>query len=187
MNQRATAIRSETLDQIFAYHLDQSLAVLTPSDYPMVRHQVLRDSGIRNPELIDELSSTGISIAAIYVLTLAPIVHFAWSDESITSIKRKKIMQAVHRRGIAKNSTGWLLLESWLRRQPDCSLFRIWQDYAGALKWIMSVNSYKSLNSILVSQVEALISVTANGFGLLGASTRQTTTLVQIKEAFAPT
>ena len=155
----------------------------------MVTRQTAADPITRNlvfdRDLSRQLAAMKIPEAAVQILALAPLAYAAWTNGTPSAAKRELALKAAHLKGIATDSISYQLLEDWLCHRPDPTLITVWQDYLGALKWILSEESLNSLQQTTMERTRAVLRATSSCFGIGEFADNHQLVLSKIKSAFS--
>ena len=79
--------------------------------------------GIRDQELVRELSDAGFDIDTFRVLYLVPLIEVAWSDGDVSSSEREKLLEIARLHGIKAGSAAHERLGTWLSERPSPRFF----------------------------------------------------------------
>lgn len=79
--------------------------------------------GIRDQELVRELSDAGFDIDTFRVLYLVPLIEVAWSDGDVSSSEREKLLEIASLHGIKAGSGAHERLRAWLSERPSQRFF----------------------------------------------------------------
>jgi hypothetical protein len=80
-------------------------------------------SGLRDPELLQELQALGFTPDTVILLPLVPIVQVAWAEGSVTDAERALIVKLVRERGVGPGSPADDQLTAWLTERPSEDVF----------------------------------------------------------------
>lgn len=87
--------------------------------------------GIRNRQLIRELSEGGFDLDTFRVLYLVPLIQIAWSDGDVSPREREKVLEIAGLHGIKAGSAAHVRLRAWLNKRrrirfskPVCGVSR---------------------------------------------------------------
>lgn len=75
--------------------------------------------GIRDQELVRQLSDAGLDIDTFRVLYLVPLIQVAWSDGNVSPIERDKVLEIARLHGIKAGSAAHERLRAWLSERPS--------------------------------------------------------------------
>jgi hypothetical protein len=78
---------------------------------------------VDNPELLERVRATGVSLDTAAAMFLAPLVQVAWAGGSVTKAERHTVLRLAKGRGIDPLSPAYAQLEEWLRERPADALF----------------------------------------------------------------
>lgn len=87
------------------------------------RQELEAASGLRDPELLQELQALGFTPDTVSLLPLVPIVQVAWAEGSVTAAEQTLIVKLARERGIAPGSAADLQLAAWLAERPSDDVF----------------------------------------------------------------
>jgi hypothetical protein len=83
----------------------------------------LRELGISDERLIDNLRSAGFNNKSIQALFFVPFVEAAWADDEIDQEERDEILNTLEKRGVSKDSEAFKIVERWLAARPTDEMF----------------------------------------------------------------
>ena len=81
--------------------------------------------GIRDPELVRELSDAGFDSDLFRVLYLVPLIQVAWSDGGVSPSECEEVLGIAVLRGIKPGSAAHERLLGWLRERPSDRFFEL--------------------------------------------------------------
>ncbi len=87
------------------------------------RQELEAASGLRDPELLQELQALGFMPDTVILLPLVPIVQVAWAEGSVTDAERALIVKFARERGVAPGSPADVELAAWLGERPSDDVF----------------------------------------------------------------
>jgi hypothetical protein len=93
------------------------------SEADQARQELEAASGLRDPELLQELQALGFTPDTVSLLPLVPIVQVAWAEGSVTDAERALIVKLARERGITPGSPADLELAAWLGERPSDDVF----------------------------------------------------------------
>ncbi len=149
------------------------------------KEELIAASGIDDSELIDKLVDMGITAGTLMAINLVPLFRVAWADGTMDEKEKQAITTAAAKKGIAKDSDAYSLLQSWLQEEPGKPLYDTWKDYLSTL--LSELSEYQ--RNALQSQVLGLAKdVAAAAGGILGIGTiskEEKKALEEIEAAFS--
>ncbi|MEQ1758338.1 MAG: hypothetical protein ABL986_08475 [Vicinamibacterales bacterium] len=80
-------------------------------------------SGLRDPEMLEELQALGFTPDTVALLPLVPLLQMAWAEGGVSEAERTLILQLAGTRGIEDGSAADRQLRSWLSSRPDAQVF----------------------------------------------------------------
>ena len=80
--------------------------------------------GIRDQDLVRELSDAGFDIDTFRVLYLVPLIQVAWSDGGVSPRERDKVLEIAGLHGIKQGGTAQERLQAWLNERPSDRFFK---------------------------------------------------------------
>jgi hypothetical protein len=80
-------------------------------------------TGLREPELLNELQALGFTPETVSLLPLVPVIQVAWADGGVEAAERTVLTKLARTRGIAENSPADDQLQLWLSTRPDDAVF----------------------------------------------------------------
>jgi hypothetical protein len=79
--------------------------------------------GIRDQDLVRELSDAGFDIDTFRVLYLVPLIQVAWSDGGVSPSERDKVLEVARLHGVKEGSAAQERLQAWLDERPSHRFF----------------------------------------------------------------
>ena len=79
--------------------------------------------GIRDQQLVRELSDAGFDVDTFRVLYLVPLIQVAWSDGGVSPSERDKVLEIAGLHGIKAGSAAYERLRAWLSERPSHRFF----------------------------------------------------------------
>lgn len=127
---------------------------------------------ITEQHVLTELVDCGLRADSLHVLTLVPMVHVAWANGFVQRSEREEILKAAREDGINTDSNAYVLLSEWLSGRPQPALLQTWKDYVGAVRLILSPDSYATLQDATVNRAIAVANAAGGilGFGAISAA-----------------
>jgi hypothetical protein len=125
-----------------------------------------RASGIKNPQVLDQLADLGMRPQTMTALSLVPLVEVAWADGSLDPNERRAVLKRVGAAGFAPGSMERALLDAWLARQPDPKLFTAWTHLVRGLCEQMAPGEVTALKAGLLDRARAVASASGGFLGL---------------------
>lgn len=80
--------------------------------------------GIRDQDLVRELSDAGFDIDTFRVLYLVPLIQVAWSDGGVSPRERDKVLEIAGLHGIKQGGAAHERLRAWLDKRPSDRFFK---------------------------------------------------------------
>lgn len=93
------------------------------SEADQARQELEAASGLRDPDLLQELQALGFAPDTVILLPLVPIVQVAWAEGSVTDAERALIVKLARERGVAPGSAADRELSAWLIERPSDDVF----------------------------------------------------------------
>ncbi len=150
-----------------------------------LEEKMFEASGIEDKEVIRRLIAIRIEPDTLAALSLVPLVEVAWADRRLDEKERKAILEAAEKYGVAGDTPGRALLESWLDEKPDDCLLEAWKDYAGALSHGLDDHLRIALRDSILGHARAVAEETG---GILGLGSKisdaEQKVLDELQEAF---
>lgn len=149
------------------------------------REELRKASGMTDEAVLDRLVALGLRANTIAALSLVPLIQVAWADGSIQENERSAILQGAHGKGLEQGTDGYELLQTWLSKKPEDTLFDTWEAYIKAL----SAQLNEEQNRLLKNQILGFAKMVATsaggilGFGKVSGSEEKA--LARIEAAFA--
>ncbi|WDQ14851.1 hypothetical protein [Rhodopirellula sp. P2] len=93
------------------------------------RQELIRSTGIHDPQLIEELGKLGVTADGLMALRLFPLVLVAWAEKNVDQKEREAVIEEAQRIGIQEDSTAGILLDEWLQVRPPGLCVDAWKRY----------------------------------------------------------
>jgi hypothetical protein len=139
------------------------------------RAELLRTTGIQDPQLIDELSKLGITADELIALRFFPLVMVAWAEDSADSDERHVVQAQAKRLGIREDSTAWIVLDTWLRTRPPGVGVDAWKRYTHGIFSRMSPMACERLIELTRAQMTSVAKASGGHFGIGKVSRKEHT------------
>jgi hypothetical protein len=172
-------------NQFYEKENQEKLAAMKEKlDTQKSKDELRKASGMTDDAVLERLVGLGLSGNTIAALSLVPLIQVAWADGEIQANERTAIMQGAHGKGLEKGSPGYELLEGWLGKQPDDSLFEAWEAYIKALTAQLNDEQNRLLRNQILGFAKMVASAAGGilGFGKVSASEEKV--LQRIEGAF---
>jgi phosphoenolpyruvate synthase/pyruvate phosphate dikinase len=177
--------RQSLEDEFFHKQSQENLETLRKQLAQQTTKEELRKaSGMADDAVLDKLLALGIGAQTVLALSLVPLIHVAWADGKIQDEEREAILQGAQKKGIAKESPAFALLQAWLSQQPRPSLFETWESYIKALRGKLSDKESEQLEAQVI-RFARFVAESSGGFlGLGKISGAEEAALGRIEAAF---
>lgn len=147
--------------------------------------QLANASHIRDRAVLEKLVELGLDGASWTALTLVPLVELAWADGSVALKERKAVLAAAAEQGLAPDSAGHRLLESWLERRPEPALFASWGAYAVELANKLDPLERAELRRNVLERAHKVAEAAGGLLGLGAVSEAEKKVLAELEKPFA--
>ena len=127
------------------------------------KDELRKASGMEDEAVLDRLVELGIGADTIAALSLVPLIKVAWADGAVQDREREAILQGAEDKGITKDSPAFDVLDDWLSKEPDDTLFDAWAAYIKALRSELSEEQGKILKN-QVTRFAQVVAESAGGF-----------------------
>ncbi|MEO9593764.1 hypothetical protein [Rhodopirellula bahusiensis] len=136
------------------------------------REELIRSTGIRDPELVAELGKLGVTADELVALRLFPLVLVAWAEKRADEHEREAVMAEALRLGIHEDSSAWVLLDQWLQKRPPGLAVDAWKRYIHEIFHEMSRVAQQRLILLTEKQMTRVAKASGGhlGFGKISAS-----------------
>jgi hypothetical protein len=141
-------------------------------------------SQVTDQHVLNELVDCGVRADSLYLLTLMPLVHVAWSNGYVTRDERVAVLKAAERDGIRNDSPGFKVLEGWLTKKPDASVFRTWKDYVAAIRMFLSPESFAALHCTTLGRAWNVADAAGGLLGFFKVSRAEEAAIEELNLAF---
>jgi hypothetical protein len=182
LEERGKALENEFYDKESKAKL---AAMKDKLDTQGTRDELRKASGMTDDKVLDKLVELGLKGNTIAALSLVPLIEVAWADGEIQDNERTAILQGAHGKGLEQGTDGYELLQSWLKRKPDVTLYEAWESYIKALAGQLNDEQNRLLKNQIVGFAK-MVAAAAGGFlGIGKVSATEEKALAKIESAFA--
>ena len=94
------------------------------SETAQARKALEEETGIHDPQMLEQLEELGFTPDTIALLPLIPVLQVAWAEAGVSPAERKAILALARARGIADGSAADHQLKAWLDHRPSGDTFR---------------------------------------------------------------
>lgn len=172
-------------NQFYEKENQQKLAAMKEKlESQKTREELRKASGMSDDAVLDKLVALGLKANTIAALSLVPLIAVAWADGTIQDNERNAILQGAHGKGLEQGTDGYELLQTWLSKRPDDSLFEAWESYIKALAAQLNDEQNRLLKNQIVGFAK-MVATSAGGilgFGKVSGSEEKV--LNRIETAF---
>ena len=152
-----------------SYALESDIRLRAALNDELKREKILEElkaaTQITEEHVLIELVYCGLRAHSLHVLTLVPMVHVAWSNGFVERGERQEILNVAQEEGIKPDTEAYTLLAEWLSKRPEPSLIETWKDYVGAVRLILSEESYSALQESTARRASAVGNAAGGFFG----------------------
>ena len=150
-----------------------------------LRQVLSKVTGVQDEELLDILVRYGARPETVSAIFLIPIAEVAWADGKLQPAERDAIVRAYEQAGVAKNSVGRELLDSWLEEPPPQELFDAWYDFIEIAKTHYPREEIERLRSDVVARTIEVAEAAGSFLGLTsGISESEQAVIDRVRNAF---
>jgi hypothetical protein len=146
------------------------------------REELLRSTGIDDPQLIDELSKLGITVDELIALRFFPLVMVAWAEDNADVEERHVVQAQAGKLGIREDSTAWIVLDTWLRTPPPGIGVDAWKRYTHSVFSKMSTVACERLIELTRDQMTQVAKASGGHFGIGKVSGKERTMIDRLVE-----
>ncbi|TWU50558.1 hypothetical protein Poly51_38500 [Rubripirellula tenax] len=173
--------RKAQTDKFFQDLEEQILQRLrSEASSPTGREELLRETGIRDAHLLDELGKLGITADGLMALRLFPLVLVAWAEENADARERDAVMTQAVRLAIREDTTAWVLLDQWLTRRPPGLGVDAWKRYIHELFSKTSDVAQKRLIELTEKQMTEVAKASGGHLGFGKVSKKEQAMIHQV-------
>lgn len=147
------------------------------------REELIRSTGIRDPELIQELGKLGVTADGLMALRLFPLVLVAWAEQNADVNEREAVMTQAVQLGVREDSTAWVLLDQWLQKSPPGIGVDAWKRYTHEMFAEMSSVAQNRLIELTENQMTSVAKASGGHFGFGKVSAEEKATIHQVIES----
>jgi hypothetical protein len=153
----------------------------------MTRDALAKATGITKPAVLDKLMALGIRAETVTALFIVPLVEVAWADGALDAKERRAILDRAGDSGVARGSTEYALIETWLDRRPDPKLLTAWTHLVQGMCEQLGPDGAARLKAGLLERARTVASASGGVFGIGSkVSNAEAAILAQLEAAFAP-
>lgn len=177
--------RGRALEEVFFRSLDEKLLadLRAQESSTAARDNLIRQTGLKDPVLIEELVHQGISSEGIVALRLIPLVAVAWADREVTAEERATILNEAEKLGIETASVAYHLLEGWLKKAPDKELIDAWERHTKDVIGQLSESGRKAYAHELEREMTLVARSSGGILGIGSISDSEAQTIEKFKQA----
>lgn len=147
------------------------------------RKQLQDATGFQNEELLDHLLDAGIEATQLAALSLVPAIFVAWADGSVTAQERQVILSEALHHGVDREPVAFQLVESWLKERPGRDLWRLWREYATAVRQSLSPVLATTVTNEILRQAQAVAEASRRTFDFKRVSDAEQKVLDELTHA----
>jgi hypothetical protein len=145
----------------------------TQADSDEAREKLATVAHLKDPKLIDQLASLGVTPAGLVAVQMVPLVLIAWADHGVDQKERACIFRHAKRFGIRQTSEAYALLDHWLDHRPPVLVFDTWRRFIRHEFSMMSAKSRETLVQITKQQMAAIARSSGGFMGLRRISSNE--------------
>jgi hypothetical protein len=158
--------RAAATDHFFADLEDRIIQRLHESSATTAgREELIRDTGIQDMVLIEELVRLGVTSDGVVAMRLLPLVLVAWAESGPDDNERNTVMKAAEEINIPRDSTPWILLRDWLKHRPMSVSIDAWKRYT--TEFMSRISRAAAHQLVDVTEAQMMAVAKASG-GILG-------------------
>lgn len=146
------------------------------------RAELIRSTGVEDPNLIAELTHLGITADGLIALRLFPLAMVAWAEDLVDKEERETVLAEALRLGIREDTTAWILLDHWLRKPLPGLGVDAWRRYTHGIFSKMSPIAVKRLVKLTRKQMEAVAKASGGHFGFGKVSKKEQLLIERLTE-----
>ena len=141
---------------------------------------------IQDENYLDHLIELGIGPETVLALSLVPLMAVAWADGQLDERERQAVLKAAEQRGVAADSPGRQLLETWLSRAPDPHLFEAWKRYIGSIWETFTEDQRREMRANLMDWMTGVAEAAGGFLGMTSKISAPERAVLQEVEALLP-
>jgi DnaJ-domain-containing protein 1 len=163
------------LEAAFCRDVDNLLIgrLQTQADSDEAREKLARVAHLKDPKLIDQLASLGVTPAGLVAIQMVPLVLIAWADHGVDQKERACIFRQAKRFGIRQTSEAYALLDHWLDHRPPVLVFDTWRRFIRHEFAVMCSKKRATLVRITKEQMVAVARCSGGFMGLRRISSNE--------------
>ncbi len=167
LDQDALHQRGKALEDEYFHRVDQKLAeeLRRKLHRDEDRQRLAAATGFTDEQLLDQLLDAGFDTPSMASLALVPLVFVAWADGSVTPQERQKVLSEALHRGIMNQPDASKLVEGWLAHRPPQSLWKLWGEYAEAVRDSIAPTLADLLGNAIMRASTDVAEASSAGFG----------------------
>lgn len=152
------------------------------------RQQALsRATGIEDESVLQELDSLEITGEQLLALSLYPLVHVAWADDTVDKRERAAVLDAAESIGHSRDSASYHLLEQWLEERPSEAMFTGWKDYVTALLQTLTPVAQRAVRFNLFANARKVAEAAGGVLGIHKISAAEEAALAELRSIVGET
>jgi hypothetical protein len=137
-------------------------------------------TGLKDPELLNELQALGFTPETVSLLPLVPVIQVAWAEGGVTAAERQTLVKLARARGIEEGSGADRQLETWLTYRPEEKVFASATRLIGAMLAGPGADLQNLSADDLVKYCESIASASGGMLGIARVSAEERALLKSI-------
>lgn len=175
-----------TLENLFFAKKDAKLLSIRRAEQTLEQRKAdLHEITSLSAETINELIENGIDQHTLKVASLIPLLAVAWADHNLDQKEVKSILRAAQVEGIKDDSDEYGLLEHWLNKEPEPSLFQAWKHLIAESVQNLSADEVQSLKTQVLELTQKVAEADGGFLGFASVSAEEKGILQEIEAAFS--
>lgn len=165
----------QALEQAFFRDIDSMIMnrLCAESHTKDARRALMKEAGLRDKLLIEELTELGVTPEGIIAMRLVPLVLVAWADHRVDRAEWATVDAEALRMGIADGSVASVILHHWLKTRPPATIFDAWKRYIRTELAAMSPKAKTKLTALMKKQMTEMAEASGGHFGMAKTSSKE--------------
>jgi hypothetical protein len=135
LNQRQRALEDHFFSQKDQALLESLRKQMNSTDE---QRELAKIIGVSDSQVLDHLTSLGVTPVTASVLAIIPLLAVAWADGEVDAKERQTILKSAHDHGIQQGTAAEEMLNEWLQTRPGDDIYQAWKAYVQSLSEEMS-------------------------------------------------
>lgn len=183
MSTDALHARGRTLEELFFAERERSEleALRAQRAKEVAAAGLAAATGIDNESVLASLVDNGVTTETLVAFSIVPLLHVAWADRRLEPAERDALLTEALASGITRDSGAYSLLEGWLGRDPDVTLFPAWKEYNDAMASHLSDTDHAVLKTSVLEKARRIARASGGFLGLGSVSRAESEAIAELE------